>query len=268
MKAQVEILDIGDLFTRAFARWKERVWTLLGLLLILFCAVAVLALPFAGIVFAALAMKVPMAVLSLVPLIFLILLTPIAGWYGAAYTQLIMDDTLPLKEAIFQSRKHAWSFLWAQLIPALGILSGLLLCFIPGLVLIPLFAFAPFAYFCGAKGALASHRSFQLVKARYWVVLLLVYLAYLVPGAGSALPMVGVVISIVLKPFSSLFMHEIYKDLCTVTPKTMEQEDPQVKVILYISVIVLILATGAAVGLTFLYSDDLFSQAMKLLPKR
>jgi hypothetical protein len=261
-------LDIGELFQHAFERWKLRIWTLLGLLLIFCLAMLVSALVLAMIVVGAYSAGFIELGVILAGLIFLVLFLWAGGWYGATYYQLIRDDSLELKAAIIQSREHAWSFQGVQFFPAIAIFSGLLFCLIPGLALIPLFAFAPFAYFDGASVTLATHRSFQLVKPHYWVVLLLVYLGFLVPSAGSVLPVVGIVISLALGPFSSLLLHEIYKDLCAVAPRTLPEEDPQVKVIFYVSTIVMILVAGGILGLSFYYGDDLIAFFEKLLPKR
>ena len=260
-------LDIGELFQKAFERWKIRIWTMLGLLLIFCLAMLLAALVLAAIVAGAYFAGFIELGLILAGAIFFVLLLWAGGWYGAAYYQLIRDDTLELQDAIKQSWKHAWGFQVVQFFPAIAIFSGLLFCFIPGLALIPLFAFAPFAYFDGANGARASHRSFQLVKPQYWVVLLLVYLGFLVPSAGGMLPIVGILISMALGPFTTLLLHEIYKDLCAEAPKSLPREDPQVRVIFYVSTIVMILVAGVVLGLSFYYGDDLTAFFEKLLPK-
>jgi Membrane domain of glycerophosphoryl diester phosphodiesterase len=160
-----------------------------------------------------------------------------------AILRLVLDDlrgeTTSLREALGFAVDRVLAMFWVALLVAVTVLIGFLFIIIPGVYfLIGLCIAIPIVIAESLRGTKAMRRSFELVRGRWWAtlgrlllvglvvavpaVLLTVLLApALVKGVGSSSPflvflvsaVIGILVSILLTPFTTAFSALIYVDL-------------------------------------------------------
>jgi uncharacterized membrane protein len=91
---------------------------------------------------------------------------------------------------------HFGNFIACQILVALTILVGTILCIIPGIAAAVLLAFAPFYVLDqGLSATDAMRRSYELVRANLGAVLVVLIVAYIVWAVGAAICFVGALVA-------------------------------------------------------------------------
>ncbi len=214
-----EMLRIGELFSRSWQAFKNRIWTLLGIYLlgILLIAGAALLLQLGTNLLLTMfggSMAGPaVSVLLMIGLVFL------AGtWIAAASIYAIVEKT-SAKKALGMGLSRIWAYLWLFSLLGLIICGGYGLLIIPGVLFTLWFFFAQYILAaedtCGMDALLKSK---EYVRGHGWAVfgrLLLLMLIFLPIGF---IPLVGPFLSLLLAPFSLVYYNEIYQDLRQLKP--------------------------------------------------
>lgn len=227
---EMDILPgIGDLLERTFQLYKDKFWTLVGIMLPPFLLGWVgmgiwWLLSLLGVI-----TKISLENTSgLILLLFLILfgliffvILIIAGiWSQIALLYAIKEreQDIGIKEAFRRGWHKIISYYWVSILSIFMVLGGFLLFFIPGIILAIWFSLALYILIAeDKKGTNALFRSKQLVSGKWWTVFwrqLLISL--MIMGAGmiiSFIPWGRNLAGLFTAPFVHVFGFLLYQDL-------------------------------------------------------
>ncbi|RLC34648.1 MAG: hypothetical protein DRZ76_02340 [Candidatus Nealsonbacteria bacterium] len=218
--------DIGDLLERVFRLYKDRFWTLVGIMLPPFLLGWVGMIVWWLLIFAGMVTKISLE--NIVSLLFLVLLGLVffvifiaAGlWSQVALLCAIKEKDIGIKEAFRKGWHKIISYWWISVLSTLLVLGAFLLFFIPGIILAIWFSLVFYVFIMeDKKGMQALLRSKQLVAGKWWTVfwrkvliLLIIMGANLIIGL---IPFVGRsgVAGLLTTPFLHVFGFLLYQDL-------------------------------------------------------
>lgn len=215
----------GDLLGRAFQFYKNRFWTLIGIMLPSFISgwMAVIMISLLAIAMLAVSLK---SVNDLIFLLFLILLglilfiaLLIVGFLSqAALLMAIKDKDAGFKKSFTGAWHKITSYYLLSILSTILTFGSLLLFFIPGIILATYFNLALYIFIAeGKTGMSALLRSKQLVEGKWWTVFirqLAVSLMTMAAGAIIALlPLGQIFAGLAITPFVQIFGFLLYQDL-------------------------------------------------------
>ncbi len=216
---RTDMLRIGELFSRSWGAFKDRIWTLLGINLLgilLVIGAALLAQSGSNLLMkfsAGSAVGQILAVLIIACVAFLAV-----TWIVAASLYAIVEKT-GIKESLGLGLSRVLAFFWLFFLITLIIGGGYGLLILPGILFTIWFFFAQYVLAAeDQRGMDALLKSKEYVRGHGWAVLgrlLLLMLIFLPLGF---IPLVGPFLSILLGPFSLVYYNEIYQDLRQLKP--------------------------------------------------
>lgn len=233
----VALPGVGALLREAFAHYKARFLSLIGILLLggilmaaIFILGAVVYLPLirgaggiAEAAFLLFGVSLGAAVLSLLA----------QGWVGAAFLYALVEPITALG-AFRRGWSKTFSFLWLSLLIWAIVLAGLVLFIVPGVLFVVWFSMAPFLLITqGDRGTYALIKSREYVRgygtAVFWriavIAVISVLLGSLVGTAAAISKMVGppllgrlsvwivIVYNLLWIPFVFCYWHAVYRHL-------------------------------------------------------
>jgi zinc-ribbon domain len=213
-RKQLQLRSIEELFAISWESYKQRLPTLIGLLLLA-------ALPFLALAGALAVVKLVFGDLGLViPLVAGIALTGIVAilliscWSGAAFTYAVADERLTLREALEQSWPRLGSFVWISMLTGFIIQGGFWLFFVPGVIFTVWFFFSQFVFVTeGERGMNALLKSKEYIRGNFADVFVRLFILLLIWSVITAIPGLGVLLSLFFWPFAMIFACHIYRDL-------------------------------------------------------
>ena len=211
-----ELAGIGDLLGRAWAIYKERMWTLIAV----GCAAV-----FLPLVSLAIPLGLGYVIWSSVPdlkavIMVVSLLLALAGavWFGnwgmSAFLTAVVDEQCGVKEAFRQGRPKTLAHAWLGALTGLIVTGAYLLLAIPGVIFTVWFFFAPFVFIEeDGRGMNALLKSKEYVRGRWFGVCLRLIAIWLILALISSIPIAGQVLALFLIPFGFIYTFLMYKDL-------------------------------------------------------
>ena len=225
---------IGDLLERIFQVYKDKFWTLVGIMLLpfllgwigygawwLLTLVGIITNIFKNISLENTNGLILLLLLILFGLIFFIILIFAGLWAQASLLCAIKEkeQDIGIKEAFRRGWHKIISYYWISVLSTFLVLGGFLLFFVPGIILAIWFSLALYILVAeDKKGMSALLRSKQLVNGKWWTVFWRqLLIALLVMGAGmiiSFIPLVGRNLAgLITTPFIHVFGFLLYQDL-------------------------------------------------------
>jgi Flp pilus assembly protein TadD len=236
-----ELSGIGDLLGRAWAIYKERMWTLM-------------AVGSATVILPLVSLAVPLGLGYVMsqsmpdlkaPIMVVCLLLALAGaiwsgnWGMSAFLTAVVDEQCGVREAFRQGRPKTLAHAWLGGLTALIVTGAYLLLGIPGVIFTVWFFFAPFVFIEeDVRGMNALLKSKEYVKGRWFGVCLRLLAVWLISALISSIPIAGQVLALFLIPFGFIYTFLVYKDLKTLWGDTAFQPATRAKIG--------VLATGTA----------------------
>jgi hypothetical protein len=211
-----ELSSLGDLFSRSWDVFKNRIGILLVLYLIIIAGVLVPLGLFMGMGFL-ISMVMPE---SRVPLLVGGGITGgIIGmvavyWGAAALVFAVVDESLGVRDALVKGWERLGSFLWLYSIAGFIILGGFLLFVVPGVIFLVWFFFGQFVLAVeGDRGMAALLKSKEYVTGRWLDVFFRLFVLWLISVVAGMIPLVGSFLSLLLVPFSMVYHYLIFAEL-------------------------------------------------------
>jgi hypothetical protein len=135
-------------------------------------------------------------------------------WGFAAFTFAVVDNTIGISDALRKGWQRLGSFMWLYSLMSFIITGGFLLLIIPGVLFTVWFIFAQFIIVSESdRGMNAILKSKEYVSGKWFDIFLRLLVIWLVAGGLGAVPIIGLLISIVFFPFTMIFLCLIYEDL-------------------------------------------------------
>jgi len=215
---RTQLSDIPELFSRSFEVFKRRILTLIGINLLAVLLVIGASFVLGGVIDSLESMSggnpFVMGLASLIMLIFgLLVISAIAG----AMVMAIADETLGVRPALGLGIQRFPSFLWVFTLLGFIISGGYMAFFIPGVIFTVWFIFAQFVLAEeDVRGMNALLKSRAYVQGHFWGVLGRTLVVAVACGIVSAIPFIGILLSLFAGPFSLIYYHEVYRDLVAV----------------------------------------------------
>jgi hypothetical protein len=211
-----DLPGIGELFSRTWEVYQERVWTLLGLYLTSLIATATSALVFigAGLLVAKLA---PAASTPLIMAGFLAGVTVglfVLTWGFAALLIAVVDENAGFMESISRGKAKILPFAWLYTLMTLVIFGGCILLIIPGLVLSICFFFSQYILAeDDTRGLDALMKSKSYVKGYWWGIFFRLLAVWIVSIILNIIPFVGPFLVLAFTPFMYIYLNMNYRAL-------------------------------------------------------
>lgn len=262
---------IGELFGGAWQVYKERFWTLVGIMAIPVLAwlliggigvgIGLLSSLFGG------ASIVVIVLFSVIAIALAILLT---FWPQAALIYAVKERSrrIGIKESFVKAWHTLSSFIWVSALTSLAIAGGFLLLIVPGFIFAVWFLFAAYILIAeGVKGSAALSKSRELVRGRWWSIFgRMILLGLVAGGIGfiiALIPIVGqLIVNLLITPFSIVFLYLLYEDLKRVKgegqtetrqrPPRSDQKGISTKVIIGLAILGLIALAGIPTAVTLI----------------
>lgn len=268
--SNIGLSSIGDLFSRAWQVYKERFWTLVGIMAIPVLAWLVIGGLGIGLTFLSSLFEggilILMVLLVIVGVVMGILL---AFWPQVALIYAIKERErrIGIKDCFVKGWRIISSFIWVSILVSLVTFGGFILLIIPGFIFAVWFLFSTYILVTeNVNGSAALSRSKELVQGYWWSIFGRIALLILVAGGiGFILafvPFVGQLISnLLVVPFSVTFLYLLYEDLKRakgeVSPAGEErpsrpstQKGISTKVIMGLAILGLVAMIGAPAAIT------------------
>ena len=220
---------IGDLLERVFRAYKDMFWTLVGIMLPPFLLGWIgwgiwWFLSLVGVIaktsFEDTNGLILLLFLILFGLIFFVIFSIVSLWSQVALLCAIKEreHNMGVKEAFRMGWHKIISYYWVSILSTFMVLGGLLLFFVPGIILAIWFNLALYILIAeDKKGINALFRSKQLVDGKWWTVFWRqLLIALMVVGAGviiSFIPWGKNVAGLFTAPFIHVFGFLLYQDL-------------------------------------------------------
>jgi hypothetical protein len=209
------LLSIGALLATTWDLFKQRWLILIGLFVATGCA-AIVPPMLVGVAMAGFARSSFGATVVMIMSFGLAMLASmvILFWGMAATVAAAVDDTLGFSAAV-QRAKGCWlTFIWVSSLYSFIVGGASLLFIIPGIVTgIWFFACPYLAIKEDIHGMDALLKSKALVDGRFWEVLGRLAVIWLLGMVLGMIPVIGVLFSLAMAPFSMLYAVVLYRDL-------------------------------------------------------
>jgi len=214
--ASARLMEVGEIFSEAWAAYRERWLLLVGLLLV---AAVGATLPLA-LVGGGTALLVKRGVIiDGAPLALLVSLAAVAAFIAflrgiAALMAAAVDDSIGFREALSRGRASLITLLWVSSLYGFIVGGASLLLIIPGILTWVWFFASPYMAVSGdARGMKALLKSRAIVKDRFWPVLLRLFLVGLLGAIIGMVPFAGPFLALLMLPFTILFQVVLYRSL-------------------------------------------------------
>lgn len=224
---------IGDLLSRTWQIYKERIWVFLGIMILPVFINLGIAL-FSGGLFISVSgpERLPPLLTIWLPVmpIFVLIAIIINIWAPVALLYAIKErkEKIRIKESFVKGWRRIISYFWISLLVGLIILGGFLLLIIPGIIFIIWFSLATYVLVAeDLTGTRALSRSKQLVSGYWWKVLwrfliigIIVIVIFLIinfisksVGIPREINVFSIIISLFFAPFATTYGFLLYEDL-------------------------------------------------------
>ena len=233
-----KLISVMDLIQNSFEIYKERVWVLLGLMVIAILsgfallpgaivlvmggATGILSImsgdPEAAVNLGALLASGGLILVGLVLVLIGIIISVAVGiWCQVAAIYAIKERAtkIGIKQSLVMGWPKFWSFLWISILTGIVVFVGICLLVVPGIIFAVWFYFAMYVLVVeGIKGTEALKRSKQLVAGYWWPVFGRILLLCLAGMILSWVPTLGTILTIVfLAPFGQIYNYLVYEDV-------------------------------------------------------
>lgn len=217
---------VGDLLSRSWQIYKERIWVFLGIIILPWLSILPLGLLVAGL------MRLPqlLPILSVVILIFALIVIIVTLWSSVALLYAIKEreEKIGIKESFTKGWHKIISYLWISISVGFITLVGFLFFIIPGIIFAVWFSLATYVLVAeDLRGSKALSRSKQLVSGNWWkvfwrflvlgIITVVIYIIYGLVIALIDIPYINniapTILMILLTPFFTTFGFLIYEDL-------------------------------------------------------
>ncbi len=211
-----ELSGIGDLLKRAWEIYKGRIGTLLGLFILSIVFLIIPIAVFAGIGFI-ISQVLPGLMYGVMAGAFFLGLTLSSlgmTWGLAAVFYAVINHDYGIKEALQSSKPKAVSFLWMYSLFSFIVAGAFMLFFIPGLLFLIWFYFAPFIVVSeDVHGMNSLLKSKEYVRGRWFGVFVRLAVVSVMSILISMIPVVGPIVNIFFIPFTLIYMYLVFEDL-------------------------------------------------------
>jgi hypothetical protein len=218
---------IGDLLERAFQAYKDKFWTLVGIMLPPFLLGLVGTIIWWFLSLVGMIAKIPLdnivllLILIWLGLVFFVVLIIAGVWAQISLLCAIKEkeQDIGIKEAFRRGWHKIISYWWISVLSTLLVLGSFLLFFVPGIILAIWFSLALYILVAeDKKGTNALFRSKQLVSGKWWTVfwrqLLISLMVMGISMIISFIPFIGRSLAgLVTAPFIHVFGFLLYQDL-------------------------------------------------------
>lgn len=236
-----KLLPVMDLIQNSFEIYKDRVWVLLGLMVItilsgvaLLPGVIVLVVggatgilsimsgdPEAVINIGSFLATGGLVIVGLILILIGIIISIVIGiWCQLAAIYAIKERAtkIGIKQSLSMGWPKLWSFLWVSILTGVVVFVGLCLFVVPGIIFIVWFYFAMYVLVIeGIKGTDSLKRSKQLVAGYWWPVAGRILVLCVVGMLLGWVPVLGTILTIVfLAPFGQIYNYLVYEDIKSV----------------------------------------------------
>jgi predicted Zn finger-like uncharacterized protein len=214
-QSRQRLATLGDLFTRTWDVFRRRILTLIGinLVAVVLTATAYFLMGYGVELLQEIAGDTPAVMLIAGVVLFglsMLIMTAIL----AAMIYAVVNEELGVKQALGYGIKNSKSFFWVFFLLGFFLVGGSLTFFIPGLLFMVWFVFAQFILaHDNIRGMDALLMSRAYVRGHSWGVFGRMLLIGMLGSLVSAIPIVGLVASLFLGPYTLIFYHEIFRDL-------------------------------------------------------
>ncbi|BCR05307.1 membrane protein [Desulfuromonas versatilis] len=213
--APTRLAGLGELFSRTWEVFKRRILTLIGInLLAMVLALAAYFLLGSGADLLRGMFGDNPVVMGLAALVMVGLSLLVVTAVCAAMTYAIVDEDLGVREALGYGIQNFRSFLWVFTLAGFILCGGYLAFILPGLLFTVWFVFAQFVLaHDDVRGMEALLKSRAYVRGHGWGVCGRLLLLGVLGTVVSLIPIVGLLASLLLGPFTLIYYHEIFRDL-------------------------------------------------------
>jgi len=205
---------IGTLFSNSWTIYKRRVWTLLGLDLIVLIPTLLLfgAIFLIHLLFPDLRTVTPLLAGVIIAGLIAVLIASL--WGQTALVFAVTDDALTIREALERGWHRLGSFAWLSLLLGFIVMGGFWLLIVPGLIFLVWFFFGQF-FLAGddERGMNALLKSKAYVKGHFFAVLLRLFVVWLMGVALGMVPFIGPILSALFVPYAMIFAFLVYREL-------------------------------------------------------
>lgn len=164
-------------------------------------------------------------IMPLLDLVAIVILVIIKIGYAKIFLK-IYDGENPKFLEIFEEYRIFWRYLGASILFALVFVGGLILLIIPGIFWAVRFYFSTLIVIDTKIGPIAAMKeSYAITKGSFWKILLFLALIALFNLVGLILFGVGLLITIPLSTFASVY---VYRELSKAKAGVLENASPQV----------------------------------------
>ena len=142
-------------------------------------------------------------------------------WGSVALVQAIVkeNDRVEVIQSFKESKHLILPYLWIGILTSLAVAAGLVLLIVPGIIFAIWFCFSSYVLVKeGTRGTKALSKSKELVKGKWWAIfsrmVVLTIIAFLISFIAGFVPVIGSFLgSVLIAPFSIIYIYLIYKDL-------------------------------------------------------
>lgn len=209
------LLPVGELFSQTWELYKQR-WMILVALFVVTGIAAVVPPALVAVTMGSLAKNSFSGTVVMVMLLGVAVVASIVilFWGMAATVTAAVDASLGFNDA-FQRAKGCWiSFVWVSSLYSFIVGGASLLFIVPGILTGIWFFAGPYLVVSGdTRGMDALLKSKALVDGRFWEVLGRLVLVWLLGTVLGMIPVIGVLFSLAMAPFSMLYAVVLYRNL-------------------------------------------------------
>lgn len=255
------ISSVTELATGAIDLYKENYKSYIGisLFILLSSVISLISVTFAG----ALSLIVNTPLLNLISVVIVVVLVFLMFVFQT-WGNIALIYSIANKAGVKESLKKTWgrkilSYLWLGLLSGLAVAGGMLLFFVPGVVIGVYLSMTLYIFVVeDKKGVEALERSTSLVKGNTWgivgrlLAMLVITFAVFIPvGAllGGENPsgfenLIQTVLNLLYMPFAYAYYYLIYKDLVKIKGSTKKESFGWIKAFIGLGVVALALLVG------------------------
>jgi hypothetical protein len=217
--------EIGDLISRSWELFKERIGVLLPLQLL---SIALLAACIGTLVGIGTFFELLLPAYKKPILVAFVISGVIIGmtamfWPITALIMAVADRSLNISEALAAGWKKLWAFLWLFSLLGYVVAGGYLLFIIPGVIFTIWFIFSQ--YILAAEhisGMNALLKSKAYVKDRWFDVFIRFLVIWAISTGVGLIPFLGIILSFLITPFSMIYAYLIFEDLKALNPEPLD----------------------------------------------
>lgn len=210
------IMTIGDLMSESWYLYKERLCTLLGIMLLGGLVFFVIAGVYMAAMLASMTLGIQPPVWLIMAGLFIIWLLMFAAqiWFSAAFFYAAAVENIGCGGALKKTRPMLFSFFWVMLLWGFITMGGFGLFIVPGFIFMTWFAFAPYIYLLeDERGMKALIKSKEYVRGRWVEVFVRLFLVGAIYIGLMLIPLLGIILAFFYIPFMLIYAGILYEDL-------------------------------------------------------